>query len=211
MDTGSRATTAEAATTARGRDRGEAIGAAVLALAGVAWFGWAQDDPPPSWVPYLAVGSVVSALLLVALVVVIVWGRTPAGSPMADPWVRRGYWGTVAVEVALIVGGNLLLAAVGHADYDAAWTLFVVGVHFVPLGRLFRSPGLEVVGVVTAAVAAAAAGLGLATELPPSASAGAGGGLVFVGYAAWVLARRRSGAGQGPVGSLIRRGRGRGG
>ena len=71
-------------------DRGEVIGAAVLAFAGVAWFGWAQADPPSSWVPYLV-------------------------------------------------------------------------------------------------VAVAAAGLGVATTLEPSAAAGAGGGVVFIGYAAWVL------------------------
>lgn len=121
-------------------DRGEVIGAAVLALAGIAWFGWGQADPPSAWVPYLATGSVVSALLLVALVVVLLLRRlTTTGSPMADRRVRRGYWVTVMVEIVLIVGGNLLLTAIGHPAYDAAWTLFVVGVHFVPLARIFHS------------------------------------------------------------------------
>src|SRR5664279_1574759 len=50
-------------------DRGEVVGAAVLAFAGIAWFGWAQEDPPSSWVPFLIAGSVVSAILLLALVV----------------------------------------------------------------------------------------------------------------------------------------------
>ncbi len=167
--------------------RGEVIGAAVLAFAGVAWFGWAQADPPSSWVPYLVVGSVVSALLLVALGVVLLRHQTTTGSPMADPRVRRGYWVTVVVEVVLIVGGNLILAAFGHPAYDAAWTLFVVGVHFVPLARVFHSRGLALTGVVTAFAAVGAAGLGVVTTLEPSAAAGAGGGVVFIGYAAWVL------------------------
>ncbi len=141
--------------------RGEVNGAAVLAFAGIAWFGWAQDDPPST------------------------------GSPMADPRVRRGYWATVVVEVALIIGGNLLLAAVGHPAYTAAWTLFVVGVHFVPLARIFHVRGLTATGVATVVVAVAAACLGLASDLAPSASAGAGGGVVFLGYAAWVLGRGR--------------------
>ncbi len=170
--------------------RGEVIGAAVLALAGIAWFGWAQAAPPSSWVPYLATGSGLSALLLVALLLLL-RRRTTTGSPMADPRVRRGYWVTVVVEVALIVGGNLLLAAVGHPAYDAAWTLFVVGVHFVPLARMFHSRGLALTGVLTAVVAVAAAGLGFASDLAPSAAAGAGGGVVFIGYAAWVLGRGR--------------------
>lgn len=177
--------------TARLWDRGEVIGAAVLALAGIAWFGWAQAGPPSSWVPYLAAGSMVSGLLLVALVVLLVRRRTTTGSPMADPRVRRGYWLTVAVEVVLIVAGNLLLAAVGRPDYDAAWTLFVVGVHFVPLAKIFHARGLAIAGVVAAVVAVAAAGIGLASDLAPSAVAGAGGGVVFIGYAGWVLGRGR--------------------
>lgn len=172
-------------------DRGEVIGASVLALAGIAWFGWAQDDPPSSWVPYLAAGSVASALLLMSLLVILVRRRTTTGSPMADPGVRRGYWATVMVEVLLIVGGNVLLAALGHPEYDAAWTLFVVGVHFVPLARIFNARGLALTGVVTAVVAVAAACLGLASDLTPSAVAGAGAGVVFLGYAAWVLVRGR--------------------
>lgn len=111
---------------------------------------------------------------------------------MADPRVRRSYWLTVAVEVVLIVGGNLLLAAVGQQAYDATWTLFVVGVHFVALAKIFHGRGLAFTGVVAAVVAVAAACLGLATGLAPSAAAGAGGGVVFIGYAAWVLGGGRS-------------------
>lgn len=172
-------------------DRGEVIGAAVLAAAGIAWFGWAQEDPPARWVPYLIAGSVVSALLLAALVVRLVRRLTTTGSPMADPRVRRRYWLTVAVEVVLIVGGNLLLAAVGHQAYDAAWTLFVVGVHFVPLGKVFHARGLALTGVVAAVVAMVAVCLGLAGAVAPSAAAGAGAGVVFIGYAGWVLGRGR--------------------
>ncbi|TWP35582.1 hypothetical protein [Leekyejoonella antrihumi] len=193
--------------TARLWDRGEVIGAMVLAFAGIAWFGWAQDDPPSSWVPYLAAGSMLSALLLIALVVLLVRRRTTSGSPMSDPGTRRGYWITVGMEVVLIVGGNLLLAALGHPEYDAAWTLLVVGVHFVPLAKIFHARGLALTGVLVAIVAVAAAGLGLAGALTPSAGAGAGGGVVFIGYAGWVLRRGRlpdpTAAGHGqPVGAF---------
>ncbi len=111
---------------------------------------------------------------------------------MEDPRVRRSYWLTGAVEVVLIVGGNLLLAAVGQQAYVAAWTLFVVGVHFIPLAKIFHGRGLALTGVVVAVVAVAAACLGLASDLAPSAAAGAGGGVVFIGYAAWVLGGGRS-------------------
>lgn len=177
----------------RAWDRGEVIGAAVLAFAGIAWFGWAQADPPASWVPYLVAGSALSALALVALVWLLMQRRATTGAPMADPRIRRGYWVTVAVEVVLIAGGNLLLAAVGNAAYQAAWTLFVVGVHSIPLGRVFQARGLVLTGVVVALVAVIAAVVSSASRVAPSATAGAGGGIVFIGYAGWVLAggRRR--------------------
>ena len=170
-------------------DRGELISAIVLAAAGIAWFGWAQADPPPSWVPWLAVGSGVSLVLLIALVVLLARHRTNAGSAMADSRVRRAYWMAVGVEVAAILGGNLTLAGVGHPEYDAAWTLFVVGVHFVPLGRIFHAGGLVTLGAIVAIVALASACVGLVSDLAPSATAGAGGGIAFVLYAGWVLTR----------------------
>ena len=106
---------------------------------------------------------------------------------MANPRLRRGYWVTVAIEVALIIGGNLLLSATGQPSYVAPWTLFVVGIHFVPLARIFHARGLALTGVATAIVAIAAACLGFANDLAPSAPAGGGGGLVFLSYAFWVL------------------------
>lgn len=85
----------------------------------------------------------------------------------------------------------MVLAATGHAAYDAAWTLFVVGVHFIPLAQIFRARGLAVTGAATAAVAVTAAVIGLASSLAPSAAAGVGGGTVFVAYVAWVLVTGR--------------------
>lgn len=168
-------------------DRGEVIGAAVLALAGIAWFGWAQDDPrhhgcrtslPDRSSPGSSCSPSSGCWLADA-------------QPAAHRWrtrrVRRGYWVTVAIEVVLIIGGNLLLAAVGQPGYVAPWTLFIVGIHFVPLARIFHARGLAFTGVATAIVAMAAASLGFANDLAPSAPAGGGGGLVFLSYAVWVL------------------------
>jgi hypothetical protein len=82
----------------------------------------------------------------------------------------------------------MLLAITGHSDYIAVWILFVVGVHFVPLGRLFRIRSLVVVGVVLIPVSVAAAVIGLVWTVLPSAIAGGIGGLLLVGFGAWSLA-----------------------
>ncbi len=177
--------------TSRPWDRGEVIAAAVLAFAGISWFGWAQDAPPSSWVPFLAAGSMVSALLLALLVVLLVRHRTSRGSPLADPRVRRAYWIIIGVELATIIAGNVVLTATHHVAYQAVWTLFVVGIHFVPLARVMRVRGLAVTGIATACAAVAAAIVGLTSSVAPSAVAGLGGGAVFIGYAGWVLATGR--------------------
>lgn len=51
MSSASTGTAGTARPTGRLWDRGEVIGASVLAFAGIAWFGWAQDNPPSLWVP----------------------------------------------------------------------------------------------------------------------------------------------------------------
>lgn len=173
-------------------DRGELIGALVLAVAAMAWFGWAQDDPPRPWVPFLIAGSVVAALVSATLVVLLVRHRTTGSVAMADARVRRNYWIVVTVEFAAIAAGNLVLASAGHADYQAAWTLFIVGIHFVPLGRVLRIRNFVPTGIATAGVAVTAAILGLTTSLASSAVAGAGGGIVFIAHAAGVLITGRS-------------------
>ena len=76
---------------------------------------------------------------------------------MDDARLRRGYWQVVAAEVIAIVAGNVALGLGGHPAYAPAWTLLVVGVHFLPLARMFRIPGLTAAGLVLAAAAAGAA------------------------------------------------------
>ena len=59
----------------------------------------------------------------------------------------------------------------------------MVGVHFIPLGRLFNIGALIWAGLALIPVAAAAAVTGAATGVQPSTVAGAGGGLVCLGCA----------------------------
>ena len=49
------------------------------------------------------------------------------------------------------------LALAGRSAYAAPWILLVVGVHLVPLGRLFGSVDLLWAGLVLSAVAIAGA------------------------------------------------------
>jgi hypothetical protein len=53
--------------------------------------------------------------------------------------------------------GAVVLGVSGPGAYVAAWVLLIVGVHFLPLARLFANAGLRVAGVAVIAVAIAAA------------------------------------------------------
>ena len=47
-----------------------------------------------------------------------------------------GYRVVVALEVIALFGGGALLWATGHSEYTIAWYAWVVGIHFVIVGRL---------------------------------------------------------------------------
>jgi hypothetical protein len=167
------------------RDR--AVNGLVLGVAGAMWLGWAQQGPPAGWSVPLAVASGLGVVVAV-FGGVLAWRRRHGDSAMAEPRGRRTYYRVVGIESLAIAVGSMLLAITGHSDYIAVWILFVVGVHFVPLGRLFRIRSLVVVGVALIPVSVVAAVIGLVWTVLPSAIAGGIGGVLLVGFGAWSLA-----------------------
>lgn len=183
--------TAQPPTAAYPRDL--ATTALILGVAGFAWFGWAQAGPPAGWSVPLGIGS--AAGLAVALAGgVLSWRLRSGAAAMHDPRRRSGYWRVVAFEVIAIVVGVIALEVAGRTAYLPAWILLIVGIHFIPLARLFGTPGLRLAGVALIGVAAAAAAAGAASDILPSAVAGAGGGLVCLacGASCLRLAYRRA-------------------
>jgi len=181
-----------------------AVNAAILGFAAAAWFGWAQQRPPAGWAVCLSVGSVLGIIAAVGGAVAAWRCRGPAGaalSAMADPTNRRTYNLTVGAEVFTCVAGSVVLGLAGAGNFVAPWVLFVVGVHFVPLARVFRIRSLVPLAVVCALVALAATLIGRYGAAPPSAVAGAGGGLALLveGVASLVIWRRLRVADAGDV------------
>ena len=174
---------------ARGVDL--AITALVLSVAAMAWFGWGQAQPPSGWSLVLTVGSIASIVVAVLSGVASCRRRGHEEASMHDPAVRRVYWRIVGTEVAACLLGVAVLGLAGKTGFLPAWILLVVGVHFLPLGRVFRIGELYPTGVAASVIAVAAAITGAATSVAPSTVAGAGGGLVCL--IAALLCLRRSG------------------
>jgi len=169
-----------------------AITALVLSVAAMAWFGWGQAQPPSGWSPALTAGSIISIAVALLSGAVSWRRRRHEEASMHDPAVRRAYWRIVGTEVATCLLGVVVLGVAGQTGFLAAWILLVVGVHFLPLGRVFRITELYAAGIVVSVIAVAAAITGAATSVAPSTVAGAGGGLVCLIAALFCLRRSRT-------------------
>jgi hypothetical protein len=157
----------------------------VLGFAAAIWSGWGQEAPPAEWVGPLTVLAM-AGLVVTVLAALVSARHRRGGSAMADVSRRRRYLRVVVVEVIAIVIGAVVLGVSGRSDYLALWILFVVGIHFVPLGQVFRITSLMVAGVVVTLVAVGAAWAGVSGWARPSADPGAGGGLAMVLFGALV-------------------------
>jgi len=100
------------------------------------------------------------------------------------PW--RVYWTSVAVEVALIPVGAIVLSRLDHPELVLPWVVLIVGAHFMPFAKAFGIPtfrvlagcliGLAIGGGVLALTVSAAAGTVVAGVLSGVAL------LAFAGY-----------------------------
>jgi hypothetical protein len=173
-----------------GRVRDLVETALILSVAAMMWFGWGQARPPHGWSVPLGIGQVAGIAAVIAASV-LSWRVRSVAPSMNEPKIRSTYWRVVAIELAACGLGVATLAIVHQSAYIPAWILLVVGVHFLPLARLFRISDMYRAGLAVSAVAIVAAATGAATGVRPSAVAGAGGGLVCLVCAVSCMRRIR--------------------
>jgi hypothetical protein len=181
-------TVTAARTRTPGTPRDLAVTALILGIAAMMWFGWGQAQPPAGWSVPLRVGTFV-AIVVAGFAGSIVPRFRGGATAMAERRVRRSYGITVGIEVAACGLGAAGLGIAGHSPYIAPWILLVVGVHFVPLGRLFGESQLLWAALALLAVAVAATVTGVVSDVAPSAVTGGFGGLVCAACAAACLRR----------------------
>lgn len=119
----------------------------------------------------LAVGAFVGLVVLVR--------RRRGGAGVGGPgdgggMYGRGYRIVVAAEVVAVVAGVVVLGRLGLGLAVLPWVAFVVGVHFVALGSVWRQPSLGVVGAVVAVAGAVGFALALAGAPDPAIAVAAG-------------------------------------
>jgi hypothetical protein len=171
---------------AAGSTRTLANAVIIEAFFALMWFSWGQERPP-AWVSIvLVIGAILAVLVAVAGILIARRTRREP-SPLSEPGSGKRYGIIVGTEFASIAAGAAILGATGHGEFIAAWICFVVGVHFVPLDRVF--PGIGMLGLAAAVVSVAIAAfiVGATTSTPPSTVTGLGAGACLLGHAASLL------------------------
>ncbi len=121
---------------------GRTIGAIVCAGFGAYSMCWwtvaAISRRRPAW--FFAIAVCTAALLFWSIAELAALFRMPKG--VVDKGLRRRYrigFGVILVtEVAAIILGGLILAHFHRDNLYPQWVNLVVGIHFLPLGKLFK-------------------------------------------------------------------------
>ncbi len=167
------------------RMRGRAVGAIVCAGFGAyALFWWAEDAIQGDrrlWFGAIATGG--AALVVWAIANLVALRRAPrvALDRRMARYYRIGYAIIVATEGAAISVGGPILGHFHRPELFGQWIGAIVGIHFFPLGKLFKIPLYYWTG---AAISLAAFGSLLISGAPLSSAICAGG----TGVALWITA-----------------------
>lgn len=116
-------------------------------------------------------------------------------SPVDGAAAGKCFGIVVGVEFALVGLGAAILGFTSHPEFIAAWTCLVVGVHFLPLARLFVGIGMAPLAGAVSVVGVAAFVVGATTTVLPSTVAGLGAGACLLGHSASMLLARHPAAG----------------
>jgi len=165
--------------------RDAAMTAVIFGVFASSWFGWAQEDPPPTWRKFLTAGAIASVLTAVAGGV-LAWQHWQDGS-VFDADTSRTFGVIVGIEFAAAAIGAGILEVRRKKELIPAWIALVVGVHLFPVAALLGYPLIHVVGAMITVVALVSIPRARARELPVSAVTGLGAGTVLLAGALLAL------------------------
>jgi hypothetical protein len=167
------------------RMRGRAVGSIVCAGFGAyALFWWAEDAIQGERMPWfgaIAVGAAILVVWAIANLIALRHAPKVTLDKRLVRYYRIGYALIVATEGAAISVGGPILGHFHRPELFGQWIGAVVGIHFFPLGKLFKIPLYYWTG---AAIALAAFGSQLISASALSSAVCAGG----TGVPLWITA-----------------------
>lgn len=158
--------------------RGPAIGIIVSGLFAALWANWSSPllsrlPAPYGWVAVCVVVAA-SGTLLLAGVAMFLRARRPSlatGGGSASRGVRRGFLVVLAGEIVALNIAAFLLASHHALQYLPPAVAVVVGLHFLPLAKLFRAPHFFATAIVMT-MAGVLAAIAVAGGSPATAADG---------------------------------------
>lgn len=159
-----------------------AKGAMFFAIFGTAWLAlWNQRAMQGNWLGYLLIAACGLALLVLAMLRQRQYQAfAPGDNPASRKLARVFHLINAAQWVIILVAGNVL-ANLGYADWVVPVAMLVIGLHFLPLSRLFNAPGHFWLGLLMSLFAIAYPFLLSGGPADPYGCMGAG--LLLWGYA----------------------------
>jgi len=164
------------------------MGAMFFAVFGGMWLGlWAHSEYPDSVGTLLAIAAVAAALLVAAYLVykanslaLKALAQTPERLRKSRMFnlVNAGQWGVIVVVA-------LALSQIGYARWIWPVIVLIIGLHFLPLARLFAYRPHYLTG--TALILLACVYPFVAPEGPESAVGALGAGLILWLSAVWAI------------------------
>ena len=132
---------------------GAARGAVIGAMAGAGWLGWGLGNAK-AYNGFVAPAFGFTALFLFACSVYFLReGRRlrkqyPAACTFTRQTTVKWFLLVVLVEALAIALASILANRLHRADLATDWCAMIVGLHFLPLAKIFRAPNLSVLGIL---------------------------------------------------------------
>jgi hypothetical protein len=131
---------------------GAGRGALIVAMGGAGWLGWGLGEARAFGGAVGSTFGFVALFLWACSIYTIRKGRILRKQYPPVPaytWraVRRSFFLVVLIEVLAIAFVFILANQIRRPDLWADWCAMVVGLHFLPLAKIFRAPVLGVLGV----------------------------------------------------------------
>jgi hypothetical protein len=132
---------------------GAGRGALVPAMFGSGWLGWGLGEAK-AFNGFVAPTFGFTALILFASsIYVIRTGRLlrkkyPAALTSTQRTTRKRFLLIVLIEFLAIAMLSILANRLHRADLATDWCAMIVGLHFLPLAKIFRAPHFGIIGVL---------------------------------------------------------------
>jgi len=134
---------------------GAGRGALIVAMFGAGWLGWGLGEAKAFTGVVGPAFGMTELFLLACSIYVIRKGRrlrkqNPPVSASVRKVILKSFLLVVLLEALALVFVSILGWRLHRPDLAGDWCAMVVGLHFLPLARVFRSPRLGVIGILIA-------------------------------------------------------------